>query len=147
MFWKLIMGSYDWIWNTFSKEIWCITTEESYLLFTWAGFKQVCLLLVQIMQNLAGGCVLKDLTHSRELRMPCPWKCSSPGWTWLWAPSCSWRCAGWLQVGRGLGDLYRSLPAQTVLGFDSASQTDSGNSWWVHFCYSSSPSSLTAKWS
>jgi len=45
-----------------------------------------------------------------------PWKHSRPGWTGLWAPCSSWRCPCSLQ-GVGLGDLWRSLPSQSILWF------------------------------
>lgn len=145
MFWKL-MGTYDWIQNTFNKEIRCTTIKEQYLLFTWASFKQVWLVLVQIMQNLAGGYVPKDLTHSRELWMPCPWKHSSPGWTGLWAPRSSWRCTGWLQ------ESWSGWPLQIPSNVNRSGilWCFSARLWqvlWVFSCYSSSPSGTTDKWS
>ena len=54
--------------------------------------------------------------NNRFRWMPCPWKCSRPGWTGLWATWSSERCpAHSRRVGTGRS--IRSLPTQTILWF------------------------------
>lgn len=79
------------------------------------------------MQNLAGGYVLKDLTHPRELWMPVPGNIHAQAGQGSAHPDLDEDVlADCRRVG--LGGLYRSLSTQNILGFHGASQPDCGNS-------------------